>query len=311
MRLMTGSFWRFLVCAATVAMIGSVAQAVPETPLPAGLEMSLDTHTFLRGEPIVLHYKITNGGDREMYPDLRDGRNQCLEEHYKGWFSLALKDTAGKTAPAVSFLPPASGGAYSRGSRVEAGASYADSLVVNQWVVADHAGSYTLSVHVRLPCTLGSGASQFWFPLTKDFSFPVIITPADSNRLRLKAGTLRAGWMAGSDRSQRALTLRSLFALPEQEGLPEWQALVADDSLTGNDRQRAAEEIAQTKSLAAVDLLAQLCWGPQEQERTGVPMMIYLSNMWIFGDAAMKKHIEELAAQHGEQMPFKPLVRLD
>lgn len=47
-----------------------------------------------------------------------------------------------------------------------------------------------------------------------------------------------------------------------------------------------------------------------KQERAGVPI-IYLSNMWIFGDAAMKKHIEELAAQHGEQMPFKPLVRLD
>ena len=112
-------------------------------------------------------------------------------------------------------------------------------------------------------------------------------------------------------RPQRVLTLKSLFALPEQAALPEWQALVSDASLTSSDRQRAAEEIAQTKSLAAVDLLAQLCWGPQEQTRSGVPMMLYLSSMWLFGDTAMKKHIEDLAAQHGERMPFKPLVRLD
>ncbi len=313
MRSITGSFWRFLICATAVAITGSVAQASPTTKLPAGLEMSLDGSTFSQGEPILIHYKITNGGDQDMYPDTRDGRNQCLEENYKGWFSLMLKDAAGKTAPAVSFFPPLSEGATGTGPRIPAGTSYASTLILNQWVTADHPGIYLLSVHVRLPCTLGSGTSISWFPLTKDFSFPLIITPTASNRLRFKASALRTAWIADADPSQGALKLKSLFALPEQTALPEWQALVADESLTGSTREMVAKEASQINSLGAVDLMAQLCWGPHppDQKQTSVTEMLCLSGMWIHGNAAMKKHIEKLAAEHGEQMPFKPLVRLD
>ena len=318
MRSITGAFWRFFLCAAAVAITGAVAQASPTAqagptiqPL-AGLEMSLESGTVPQGEPVVIHYKITNTSNQDLCPDIRDGRNQCLEENYKGWFSLMLKDTAGKTAPTVSFLPPVSGEAISTGPRIPAGDSYTGSLIVNQWVAAVHPGIYLLSVHVRLPCTLRSGMSLSWFPLTKDFSFPLVITPADSNHLRFKASALRTDWSADADPKQRTLKLKSLFVLPERTALPEWQALVADESLTGNDRETVAAMLAQTKSLAAVDLLAQLCWGPPErQARTGIPLMVYLSSMWQYGDATMKKHIETLAAEHGEPMPFKPMVRLD
>ena len=275
--------------------------------------MSLDTYTFLPGEPIVLHYKITDFSDQDLMPDIRDGKNQCLEEGGKSWVSLTLTDTVGKTAPSVSLLPPAFGMAHSTGPRIPVGTSYVGALVVNQWVIADHSGSYVLLVHVRLPCTFGQGETQSWFLLTKDFSFPLVITPADTNRLRMKASALRMGGMADTDFKGQALKFESLFVLPEQTALPEWQALVADESLTGTSRARAAEEIAKINSLAAVDLMAQLCWGPRplEEKPTDATEMLCLSNMWIFGSAAMKAHIEELAAAHGEKMPFRPLVRLD
>lgn len=296
---------------AIFGLIVSAAQASPEAAMPVTLQMSLDTNTVSQGEPIVLRYTITNGSGQDMCPDIRDGRNRGLEENYPSWIAFTLKDATGKAAPDVSFLAPVTGSIAGNGPRISGQGSYSGSLVVNQWLAADHPGSYILSVHVRLPCTFGAGGSLSWAALTKDFSLPISITPADSNRLHLKSKGLHTQWLAASDASQRTLALESLLALPEQSALPEWQALVANDALTHQDRQAVAEKLAQTNSLSAVDLLAQLCWSAPEQDQSGTPLMLYLSSMWMQGDAAIKKHIEKLAAEHGEQMPFKPLLRLD
>ena len=301
------SRWCILALAVSVAVFGKSACAEPRVPV--ALEMSLANNAVAQGEPIVVDYKIINNQGQDLYPDIKDGRNQPLDGDGSKWFSLQLKDEKGTLASSVSFLPAALQAAYSTSPRIPAGGSYSGSLIVSQWVAADHPGRYTLSVHIALPCTLGQDASLSWFPLKKDFAFSVIVTPADINRLRFRASALRAGWLAASDPRQRSLALKSLFALPEQTALPEWQALVVNDALNSAERDKVAKEISQTNSLEAVDLLAQLCWGTQKQE--GTPIILYLSSMWQHGNVAMKKHIEELAAAHGERMPFVPLLRLD
>ena len=311
-RLTPKPLWHILL-AAVIALVSVCvsAHAEPSAAASGAIELSLSNSTFSLGEPIVVHYKIINSGTTGIYPGVTDGREQWLERGQGKWFELELKDGSGNIAPATHFLSATYKGAYSGRPLIRAKASYVGSIIVNQWVTPPRPGNYTLSVQATVFYTSGSDPSISPFPMTKAVSFPITITPPDAARLRSQTSAWRSEIASSTDPAKQKAALELLFALPEQDALPEWQDLVADETLNDNARVMAAEEISHIDSLAAADLLAQLCWNPAGQGHKGTPMMVYLSGMWQQGDAVMRKHIENLAASHGERMPFVPLMRLD
>lgn len=293
----------FIPCTAVVILIGGAVSAGTIQDGQTSLQISLDTNTFSQGEAIIAHYKIVNSGANRVYSTM-------LQKNREKWFDVEVTDEAGKIVPLAQPLPPAYKGAFLDRAVISANSSCEDSLVLNQWITPLKPGKYSLQMHAAVFYTEKRDGSEQTL-ITKQVSFPINITALDTNRLRSEAAAARQTIETTTDAAKQEAALKVLFALPESDALPQWQNLVSNPNLSDNARERTAEEISHMTSLTAADLLAQLCWGDGGQKHSGVPIMIYLSGMWQEGDQAMKKHIENLAAEHGERTPFVPLVRLD
>lgn len=289
--------------AAAAILMGGTASAGTPASGQASLQISLDASTFLQGEPIIVHYKIVNSGVNRVY-------STVLQRNRDKWFNVEVTDEDGNIAPAAQPLPPVYKGASADKAIISANSFYDDSVVLNQWVAPLKPGKYNVLIQAKVFYTEKRDGSDQML-ITKQVSFPINITVSDMNRLRSEAVTACQTIETSTDPAKQELALKTLFALPEQDALPQWQELAASQNLTDKTREMVAEEVSHLNSLTAADLLAQLCWGDGGQKHTGVPMMIYLSGMWQEGDQAMKKHIEDLAANHGERVPFVPMVRLD
>jgi hypothetical protein len=307
--------WHILpVVAVAVAGMVVSAHADPQLNGPCSVEVSVKNNTVSQGEPIIVQYKITNTSTTEIYPDHMDGRHQWFNEIPDRWYHFEVKNCSTNVVTPLPDLASAYKGVPSEIPHlpgIPKNSSYDGDIVASQPDNPLQPGNYILSAQAELPCTSGPDRLLNSWPVGGKVLFPITITLPDSTRLLSKARIWRTYVMANTDPVKQVSALRSLFALPEQSALPEWQDLVSDETLPDNVRTIMAEEIARVNSPAAADLLAQLCWEATEQKHKGPPVLLYLSAMWQQGDINMKRHIEGLAASHGERMPFVPLMRLD
>lgn len=300
---MTKIFGFIPSAAAAVMLMGGTASAGIPASDQASLQISLDASTFPQGEPIIVHYKIVNSGVNRVY-------STVLQKNREKWFNVEVTDEDGSIAPAAHPLPPVYRGAFTDKAVISANSSYSDSVVLNQWVAPLKPGKYSVLIQAEVFYTEKRDGSDQML-ITKQVSFPISITASDTNRFHSEAATACQTIETNTNPAKLELAVKTLFALPEQDALPQWQELAASQNLTDKTREMVAEEVSHLNSLTAADLLAQLCWGDGGQKHAGIPMMVYLSGLWQEGNQAMRQHIEDLASQHGEKKPFVPMAMLD
>lgn len=278
--------------------LGVVSRAAPEPNPKVSLKVSLGNATHSLGEPIIIRYTLDNPGTTDILPKTHAGSGEWIGKNEEKWFELKGVDSAGKIVPGVDALSASYKGPFMGGTRIPAKTVCTGSVIISHWDATLKPGSYVLSMRVNLPTKV------------IEASAPMTITAADPAHLRTEASAWRTAVLETTDTAKQESLMKQLFALPEENALPEWQRLITDEALSGKARVLAAEEVSHLDTPAAIDLMGQLCWDPHDRSDEGTPMMLYISGMWLHGDVPTKHHIEKLAAEHGEKMPFVPLMRL-
>lgn len=280
------------------------------------LNPSLVSETVMLGEPIVLHYDITNRAN--------DGLWLYVGQEQSAWAKLSLTDGAGLSAP-ERLDPRKVQGGIQRTTQVflAPGQAYRASLIVTQWLVVPHVGQYSLHLKAHLPYiprTLlevageqaGGSPMGPWHQRTRtvfvqEWFFKVIVTEPEEAHLRQIAEGLRQTAMVRTHYLQSVDALRALLAMPEQYALASWQAIADDPGF--RYKEDLMRELAHVMSPAAADLLARM-WNPGPG-----PMLIIdqasvlLDNMYRAGDEALKRHIEGIFASYGKKVSDYELRR--
>ena len=149
--------------------------------------------TIMQGEPIVLHYRVTNTGNKKLAMGISLDETRFLTQ--------SLEDAQGKVTQGHRPLDPNTTTDQSglfNGGDIDGSSSIEDSIVVNQWFPSLPPGTYTLSVQTSISY---GGADQVALTAVNSkvsdyrqdregFQFPLIVTPPVSSRLQATAQRL-------------------------------------------------------------------------------------------------------------------------
>lgn len=300
-----------------VALLNTMAVATLTSPSlaeggqtpPITIEMSLASTTAMQGEPLVLHYKITNPASQSVALQMGQQR--------ESWLTVSLKDAAGQAAPSHKDIPlPFLGGVSLVEPGLSSGNSLQGSLEVGYWATPSHPGKYTLIVQTQLPYRfdgqpeMASDSQGGNSVLAQQFSLGLVITPAGHGHLRMTAETLRSRFAMGQDSDQKT-DIASLFAIPEQDALPIWEEAANDLSLNILTRSEIARQLFHVHSINAFNTLATMARNPAEHDSIRESASLYMGAMYRNGDATLKSYIQTWYAAQGLKAPDIPIIRID
>jgi len=127
--------------------------------------------------------------------------------------------------------------------------------------------------------------------------FPILVTPADPNRLQATAEALRA---ASADRMNGQLALAymdGLFSMPEAQAAASWRSLALKPSI---DTSVVANELAELRSATGVDILNEMMDVPGLH---CTPISNRINKLYNAGTPALREHIKAIARKRGAEIP--------
>lgn len=281
------------------------AQSEATAAGPINLTVALvGSSTISQGEPVLLKYVVNNTGGQKASVFTEDvNQNPLITERFTDAAGMML-------IPSVNPILPhrkVNGFTVSSGinlTDLRGNTSTSWEAVASAYVTFPHPGRYVLRVHVQNPYVIGDvdrGPRQL---LTGDYVFPMTVTEADPVSLRATAERLRQSILPTLDVTARATLIKALFSMPEATAGTSWQALVEEPRLDGYALSQITTALARIHTIRAADILAELVWEPTQAPRAiqeASPSQ-HLYEMYDTGDAALRKHIEDLHKQHGAEM---------
>ena len=287
---------------ATSAMVAAPVSANDANTSPVSIQAVLVTPALITlGEPVLVHYDVTN----------ISGQTMALQMGLRGtdWYTITLRDAQGHGVPAVPIrLPESPSGAFStQDGFYHNGVGTSGYIPVSKIIAIPRSGNYTLTIHVNLAYALTgaseSGWSETWtaksgLRVTRDITFPILVTQADDVRLRAKAEALRKAVNSPATEGKLCQAdMAVLFSMPEAQASPVWRELALKPNVS-NDL--VAGELEDLHSKVGVDLLAEML------DTTGLsctPVSDRLNALYNSGDATMREYIRGVALRHGFMMP--------
>ncbi len=278
---------------------------------PMSVEASLATPAVISlGEPIMLHYKLSNlSGDQKL---------AVLSGIYNtSWFTLGLKDQAGKQVRQIPDIRPLNPpGLHSGDVGSYATNDHRDSwrdgyIVATKSFTVPHPGKYVLTMHVQASYTLvaptledsnqmKSLIASAGTVLTQDFSFPLTVTAADPLVLQAKAKALKEAISKEQNGTILLPEMDELFSMPEAQAGPVWEEMALQ--VKPMNRDLIADKVAGLHSSRAADILFKMRDNPATDSGF---VNDKLSEIYNGGDVPLREHIKAAAAQRGIQLPDK------
>lgn len=280
---------------------------------PLSIEVSLATPpTIVLGEPVILHYKISNTSAGNVGIRLGD--------HDDAWYTLSLVDAAGRKAKARTDLftedafPEDLGGARALPHPyIAAGDRRESDIVVTRLFAIPRPGKYILTVHVQAsyapvpatqenPSRLEAALDANGDVLTQTYTVALNINNADPARISAAAEALRQQIAHPRDRDFGRVQALSdaLFSMPEAQAAASWEALAAVD---GKSVGLIADRLRRVHSIKAADILAQMMHNPNLPPDEIPFVSRCLNQMYNTGDARLREHIRQIAASSGITLP--------
>ncbi len=293
----------FLVC---LAHGNSVFADQTEPPIVTMTHTS--SSRISQGEPFVVHYKVENSAPEGQLTFHSGSDNDQ-------WYTVTLRGSNGLLISVPKAPKKRLEGFFQSSDRsVSHRNAFTSNFIATRELPLLPPGSYRLIVHVNTPFyaepegvgNLRYNSPGFYDPptgtLVQDFTFPLVITPADPAKLRALAERWEAALLnPAQDASWRLLT-KELFSLPAAQALPAWQALIADPASDSNMLEDAVSQLSRLKTNTAADLLVQM------QHRPSTPRSITprvdgaLAEMYNTGSPSLREHIKALASDQGAEL---------
>lgn len=301
-----------VIIAASVLWAGTkVCRAEASASEPFAAQVTLATNsTISLGEPIVLHYKVSNNSTTDQI-SFDSGPSQ------KGWYRLSITSAAGQqmtaalSQPSLDETSPQGLHQASEISLLPGGIIEGD-IVATQAFAVTQPGDYVITL--RLPVTYFLEPRGAWYPkgrpadqvpmtFTQAYHFALKIVPEDPKRLQATAETLSRELQDVKYVGQSKALLAALSSLPEDAAMPSWQALILDPATPSAVLSNAVELLGGLRSPGAADLLGQVIFdrpvaganegGVKASARKAV------AEMYNLGDDQTKQRLEQVYVEHG------------
>lgn len=293
-----------ILCAAVSLTFAAVwpvfGQSGESCPVHVAISVATSSEITL-GEPIVLHYCITNDSDHELLY-LRGPYNTM-------WYTFTLADSAEQSASVVPDARPTKPGGAQLGvgpyGVLHANSTTQGYIVATRYAVPLHAGQYTLTVHVNMPYadyvgTLRDKASLS--ELTHECFVKFQILPANPARMRSQSQSLANLALQSKDASDQSALIEALFTMPMPEALPAWKSLIANQNASPRILEHAADQLVRLPFVETADILAAMAW-PATRHKIGSAAPQAQQCLKRMYDAAaganLIKHIAAIYAAHG------------
>lgn len=278
---------------------------------PMAVEVNLATPaTISLGEPIMLHYKISNLSPDEKLVVL-------IGIYNTRWYTLGLKDQAGNQVRLIPDTRPLNPRGFHSGDvSIYATSGQGDSwrdryIVATRSFSVPHPGKYVLTMNVQAPYALVAPAledpvqmksliASAGTVLTQDFSFPLTVTAADPLVLQAKAKALKEAISKELNSTLLLPEMDELFSMPEAQAGPVWEDMAIHAKPM--DSGLIANKLAGLHSNKGADILFKMMDNPATNNDF---VSTRLSEIYNAGDAALREHIKSSAVQRGTQLPDK------
>ncbi len=260
-----------------------------------------------QGEPFVVHYKVDNIAPEGQVTFHAGSDNDQ-------WYTMTLHGPNGTVIPVPKAPEKKLEGFFLSPERsVRHGGSFTGDFIATRGLPLLPPGAYRLSVHVDTPYYaepdgVGARYSSPGVPdpptgtLVQDFTFPLVVTPADPIKLQALAEQWKAALLNPAQAAPWRLLTQELFSLPAAQALSAWQALVADPTSDSNVLEDAVSQLSRLKTDTAADLLVQMQHRPSTARSITPRVDGALAEMYNTGSPALRKHIKALAADQGAEL---------
>ena len=296
-----------LIC--TVLLLPVSSSQADQAPMAVTASLATPA-TISLGEPIMLHYKLSNLSPDEKLVVLSGIYNT-------GWYTLGLKDQAGNPVRLIPDTRPLNPpGLHAGDVGIYATSDQRDSwrdgyIVATKSFTVPRPGKYLLTMHVQAPYTLvaptledpvqmKSLIDSAGTVLTEDFSFPLTVTTADPVVLQAKAKALEEAISKEKNGTILLPEMDELFSMPEAQAGPIWEEMATQAKPM--DRDLIANKVASLNSNKAADILFKMMDNPATDSGF---VNDKLSEIYNGGDVLLREHIKTAAAQRGIQLPDK------
>lgn len=285
------------------------AQAWADTSDPLDVQISLDTAPVVSlGEPVMIRYRITN---------ISGGKLGVIMGDNKSWYTLTLIDPIGHSANALHDLkPPSMEGARDvKNGYMDVGHVDEDYIIITQQFALLQPGRYKLMVHVAIPYVIGDATAEgsaveqiakSGEKFEQDYTVPFTVTQTDPIRLQAKAQTLydEMGKLRGLPNGiirWRALA-NELFSMPEVQAALLWESLAAKP---GVNAELIASKLSELHTITATNILVKMLDDPSLPKGVIRFVSHRIATLYNGGDATLREHIQNLAAQRGSVLMDK------
>jgi len=286
------------------------ASAEPSGPLDTQVSL-VTSSTLTVCEPVVLYYKLSN-------TSLSEQLTFNAGVHRRGWYSLSLTNENGQKMTAAADMP-SSDQHREQGLHQPPEISILPSAYIEGYCVVTQAldiaqpGKYTLNFHVPISYYMepkgawypeGRPANQKPFSLMRDYSFSLVVTGADPERLQATAKKLCHELQDVRFLGKSQALLAALSSLPENVALPNWQNLILDPVTSPAVLNEAVALLGKLRSPGAAELLGQVIFDriPVTGANEGLVRMgahRALTEMYNAGDAQLRQKMKQVFISHG------------
>ena len=264
----------------------------------------LTKSTFVQGEPIILHYSVSNTSDEKL----------GLDWGGKEGYSLALTDQTGAMS-VIQHKQPTNRGAYAEMDPfMRSGGKYETFFAIPQRSVNLRPGRYTLTVRVRLPYTTTESNEQNPLKVekkikasgnvfSKDFRFPLIVTAPNDGVLRSTAASLLKSISTRPYGPEYIADTDALFSMPEAQAAASWQELATYPNAMNSSL--IADRLGSVGSIKASDLLLKMLDNPALPPAASMLVSRKLAEVYNSGNTALRSHLKNAMMQRGVNVPNK------
>jgi len=267
----------------------------------------LTKSAFVQGEPIILHYLISNTSDQKL----------GLDWEGKEGYSLTLTDQTG-AMNVIQQKHPTKRGAYAElDPFMCSGGKYETYFAVPQRDINLHPGRYTLIVHVRLPYAMAESNEENPLVIKKQikgsgnvfsrvFRFPLIVTAPNDGVLRARAASLLKSISTLPYGPEYIANMDALFSMPEVQAVAIWRELATHPNTM--NASLIADRLGDVSSVKASDLLLKMLDNPALPPAASMLVSRKLAEVYNSGSAGVRSHLKNTMASRGSYLPDKIAV---
>lgn len=261
--------------------------------------------TITQGEPILLHYTISNVTNHTIAVG--------LGLYNTDWYQLSLVGHGGaNAAPLPDERPMNPQGAFATPRNlIDAGGNLSGYIVATRFLAISHSGSYTLGIHLHLPylsteddrivpqdkTIRASGTS-----IEQIFNFPIVVLPPDTVQLLKTATLLRQQYSQRKNEDRSMALLDALFSMPEAQASPIWESLANDPKESAD---LIASKLRHVNTITAADILAGMLQKRDRNQDELAAVSRNLNEMYNTANPPLKAHLRQIATSYGITLPEK------